>query len=150
MVSTQPDTSPAGFRADVEGLRAIAIVAVVCFHAHVPGITGGYIGVDVFFVISGFLITGMLYRDAAKSRIELARFYGARARRLLPAAGLVIVVTAVAVVVWLLSAAGTPADARGGRERVCTSRTTCSRCGGPTTSSGREIRRRSSISGRSE
>src|SRR5206468_2530291 len=76
----------AGFRADVEGLRAVAVLAVVVFHAGAPGVSGGFVGVDVFFVISGFLITGMLWREVAVTgTIGLARFYGARARRLLPA-----------------------------------------------------------------
>ena len=51
------------FRPDVEGLRAIAIALVVLFHAGVPGLTGGFVGVDVFFVISGFVITGLLLRE---------------------------------------------------------------------------------------
>jgi peptidoglycan/LPS O-acetylase OafA/YrhL len=54
-----------GFRPDIEGLRAVAVVAVVLFHAGVPGVGGGFIGVDVFFVISGFLITGMLWREVS-------------------------------------------------------------------------------------
>ncbi|MGY2063063.1 acyltransferase family protein, partial [Nocardia gipuzkoensis] len=85
-----------------EGLRAIAVVAVVLFHAGLGGISGGFAGVDVFFVISGFLITGMLWREVAGAgTIELARFYGARARRLLPAAGIVLVSTAVAAAALL-------------------------------------------------
>ncbi|MBV9513135.1 MAG: acyltransferase, partial [Mycobacteriaceae bacterium] len=88
------------FRPDIEGLRAVAVVAVVLFHAGIPGVSGGFVGVDVFFVISGFLITGLLWRDVeAHGRIRLGRFYGARARRLLPAAATVIVVTAVAATV---------------------------------------------------
>ena len=84
------------FRADVEGLRAVAVLAVVLFHAVVPDATGGFVGVDVFFVISGFLITGLLWREAGSDgRVRFARFYGARARRLLPAAVLVLVATAV-------------------------------------------------------
>jgi peptidoglycan/LPS O-acetylase OafA/YrhL len=91
-----------GYRGDVEGLRAVAILGVVLFHAGVPGITGGFAGVDVFFVISGFLITGMLVREAtASGRVRLARFYGARVRRLLPAGCTVLVVTAVASAVRL-------------------------------------------------
>ena len=70
-----------GFRLDIEGLRAIAILAVVLFHADMPGVGGGYIGVDVFFVISGFLITGLLWREAnTTGTVGLRRFYGARAR----------------------------------------------------------------------
>lgn len=86
----------AGFRPDIEGLRAVAVVAVVLFHADVPGVGGGYIGVDVFFVISGFLITGLLWREVSTAgTVRLRRFYGARARRLLPASATVGVVTAI-------------------------------------------------------
>ena len=90
------------FRSDIEGLRAVAVIAVVFFHAGVPGVGGGYIGVDVFFVVSGFLITGLLWREASTTgAVGLATFYGARARRLLPAAVTVIVATCVASVVLL-------------------------------------------------
>lgn len=85
------------FRGDIEGLRAVAVIAVVLFHAGVPGVGGGFIGVDVFFVVSGFLITGLLWREASSSgTVRLARFYGARARRLLPAAVTVLVATCAA------------------------------------------------------
>jgi peptidoglycan/LPS O-acetylase OafA/YrhL len=71
------------FRPDVEGLRAVAVLAVVLYHAEVPGLPGGFVGVDVFFVVSGFLITGLLWREAeVTGTVRLARFYGARARRL--------------------------------------------------------------------
>ena len=91
-----------GFRPDIEGLRAVAVIAVVLYHAGLPGVSGGYIGVDVFFVISGFLITGLLYREVtATSTVALGRFYGARARRLLPAAATVGVITALAAAVAL-------------------------------------------------
>lgn len=86
-----------GYRPDIEGLRTVAVVSVVLFHADVPGVGGGYIGVDVFFVISGFLITGLLWREAnTAGTVRLRNFYGARARRLLPASALVGVVIAVA------------------------------------------------------
>jgi peptidoglycan/LPS O-acetylase OafA/YrhL len=84
------------FRADIEGLRAVAVVAVVLFHASVPGLGGGYVGVDVFFVISGFLITGLLWREVSTSgSVRLRSFYGARARRLLPASAAVGIVTMI-------------------------------------------------------
>jgi peptidoglycan/LPS O-acetylase OafA/YrhL len=82
------------FRPDVEGLRAVAVVLVVLYHANVPRITGGYVGVDVFFVISGFVITGLLLRErAATGHTSILAFYGRRSRRIIPAAVLVIVVT---------------------------------------------------------
>jgi peptidoglycan/LPS O-acetylase OafA/YrhL len=85
-----------GFRPDIEGLRAVAVVAVVLFHAGLPGVAGGFVGVDVFFVISGFLITGLLWREVSSAgTVKLSRFYGARARRLLPASAVVGVVTAI-------------------------------------------------------
>lgn len=84
------------FRPDIQGLRAVAVLAVVLFHADLPGLGGGFVGVDVFFVISGFLITGLLWREAGTAgSISLRNFYGARARRLLPASALVGVVTMV-------------------------------------------------------
>ncbi|WP_239656449.1 acyltransferase family protein [Mycobacterium riyadhense] len=90
------------FRPDIEGLRAVAVVAVVLYHAGVPGVGGGYIGVDVFFVISGFLITGLLWREVTTTNtVALGRFCAARARRLLPAAATVGVVTAIAAAVVL-------------------------------------------------
>ena len=91
-----------GFRPDIEGLRAVAVLAVVLFHAGVPGVGGGFIGVDVFFVISGFLITGMLWREVSTTGgVRLGRFYGARARRLLPASATVGVVTAIGSAILL-------------------------------------------------
>jgi len=81
------------FRADLEGLRGIAVTLVVLFHAGLLGVVGGFIGVDAFFVISGFLITGLLARElSAGGRLDLAGFYGRRARRILPAATVAIVV----------------------------------------------------------
>jgi len=95
-------TSRKGFRPDIEGLRAVAVIAVVLYHAGIPGFGGGFIGVDVFFVISGFLITGLLWREVATTNtVALGRFYGARARRLLPAAATVGIATALVVAVVL-------------------------------------------------
>ena len=98
----RPDLSQKQFRTDIEGLRAVAVLAVVLFHAGVPGVGGGFIGVDVFFVVSGFLITGLLWREmTGTGTVEVARFYGARARRLLPAAATVLAVTAAGAAVLL-------------------------------------------------
>ncbi|MFC9556540.1 acyltransferase family protein [Rhodococcus sp. NPDC056960] len=91
-----------GFRPDIEGLRAVAVLAVVLFHVGVPGVAGGFAGVDIFFVVSGFLITGLLWRDVASTgRVRLTQFYGARARRLLPAGCVVLVATAIGAAVLL-------------------------------------------------
>jgi len=88
-------------RGDVEGLRAVAVVAVVLFHVGVPGVNGGYVGVDVFFVLSGFLITGLLLAEVRRTgRVSLSRFWARRARRLLPLATVVSLVTLAAS--WLL------------------------------------------------
>ena len=87
-------SSGPAYRAEIDGLRALAVVAVVLFHAGVPGLTGGFIGVDIFFVISGFLITLILLRDIEAGQFSLLRFYERRARRILPALFLVIAVTA--------------------------------------------------------
>ena len=79
------------FRADIQGLRAIAVVAVVLNHAGLPFVSGGYVGVDVFFVISGFLISSHLMRSLdADGRIHFAEFYARRARRILPASFVVL------------------------------------------------------------
>jgi peptidoglycan/LPS O-acetylase OafA/YrhL len=89
--------STARFRPEVEGLRAIAVVLVLLYHAKLGSVSGGYIGVDVFFVLSGFLITSLLMRELATSgTVSLAGFWARRARRLLPASGLVVVATLIA------------------------------------------------------
>ncbi len=72
-------------RPDIDGLRALAVMPVVLFHAELPGFAGGYVGVDVFFVISGFLITGMIHDGLGTGGWTLGGFYERRARRLLPA-----------------------------------------------------------------
>src|SRR5687768_7470007 len=82
------------FRSDIEGLRAVAVLLVVIYHAAPRLLPGGFIGVDVFFVISGYLITSLLMRElAATGRISVPGFYLRRAKRLLPASVLVVVLT---------------------------------------------------------
>ena len=99
MTAMQP-----GFRQDIQGLRALAVLLVILDHAKIGPFHGGFIGVDVFFVISGFLITGLLVSEAERNgRVSLIGFYARRARRILPAATLVIVVT-VGVALYFLSA----------------------------------------------
>lgn len=73
------------YRREIDGLRAVAVLPVILFHAGLPLLPGGYVGVDVFFVISGFLITTILITDLEKKRYSLAKFYERRARRILPA-----------------------------------------------------------------
>ncbi|HMC39406.1 MAG TPA: acyltransferase [Acidimicrobiales bacterium] len=82
------------FRPDVEGLRAVAVGTVVAYHAGIPGVTGGYVGVDVFFVISGYVITRLLLGQVdRRGRPRFGEFYARRARRILPAGGFVAVVS---------------------------------------------------------
>ena len=89
------------FRPDIQGLRSVAVILVVLYHCGVPGVAGGYVGVDVFFVISGFLITRQLMSEHRRSgTISLSGFYSRRIKRLLPSALTVILVTEVAARLW--------------------------------------------------
>jgi peptidoglycan/LPS O-acetylase OafA/YrhL len=98
--ATRPGTAPGPVaspppphREDVQGLRALAVLLVVADHAGAGALAGGFVGVDVFFVLSGFLITSLLVREvAARGRVSLAGFYARRARRILPAATVVVLV----------------------------------------------------------
>lgn len=98
-----PETKPSRkFRTDIQGLRALAVSMVVLFHLFPSKLTGGYIGVDIFFVISGFLITGHLLREVERTgTVKLTEFWARRIRRLLPAAFLVLIVSAIAALIWL-------------------------------------------------
>ena len=90
------------FRPDIEGMRAIAILLVVAAHFVVPGFIAGFVGVDIFFVISGYLITSILVREYEKTqKIDLAKFYANRLRRLLPALATMVIVSSCAAF-WLL------------------------------------------------
>lgn len=95
MTADRPRTTyRLGYRPDVEGLRAVAILLVVAAHANVAWLAGGYVGVDVFYVLSGYLITGLLVQEATTNgRIRFAVFYGRRLRRLLPTLLLMLAVT---------------------------------------------------------
>lgn len=104
MTLTRPETrSPSNlsepFRHDIQALRALAVVAVVLYHLWPNRITGGYVGVDIFFVISGYLITAHLLKEiVATGQLKLGQFWARRAKRLLPASLLVLVVTAIAII----------------------------------------------------
>lgn len=89
------------YRPDVDGLRAVAVIPVVFFHAHVPYLYGGFLGVDVFFVISGYLITGVIVEEIAERRFSIVNFYERRARRILPALFLVVASTILAAPFFL-------------------------------------------------
>lgn len=85
-----------GYRADIEGLRAVAILLVVACHARVPWLAGGFVGVDIFYVLSGYLITGLLVQEIRTTgQLRFANFYARRLRRLLPALLLMLAVTCV-------------------------------------------------------
>ncbi|NMO53856.1 acyltransferase [Actinoplanes sp. TBRC 11911] len=113
MTETKSDIRPAAethpaagqttrFRPDIEGLRAIAVLLIVLAHAGVPGIAGGALGVDVLFVLSGFLITASVLREVDRTgRLALPAFLGRRTRRILPAASLVVIVVVIAGYHWL-------------------------------------------------
>jgi len=88
------------YRPEIDGVRAIAVVSVILFHAGVPGFANGFVGVDVFFVISGFLITSLMLSDLQSGSFSLLRFYERRVRRIMPALLLVLAVSTVAA--WLI------------------------------------------------
>lgn len=94
-------TQSAGYRPYIDGLRAVAVTLVVLFHSGVPWLTGGFIGVDVFFVISGYLIGGILYGEMSTGKFTFAGFYGRRIRRIAPALICVVGISTLFALVWL-------------------------------------------------
>ncbi|MGC1237399.1 MAG: acyltransferase [Acidimicrobiales bacterium] len=97
-----PKDYRAEFRPDIQALRALAVALVVLYHADIPGVHGGFLGVDVFFVVSGFVITNVLLRErASKGTTSLPGFYARRIRRILPAATVVLIATVFATYHWL-------------------------------------------------
>lgn len=92
----------AHFRSDIEGLRAVAVLPILAFHLGVPGVGGGFVGVDVFFVISGFLLTGILLRSGERGAWSLAEFYRRRIVRILPALVAMLLIVLAVGLVWLL------------------------------------------------
>jgi peptidoglycan/LPS O-acetylase OafA/YrhL len=101
-IETPAATTEVKYRPDIDGLRAVAVMAVVLFHAGVPRISGGFVGVDVFFVISGYLITGLILNDMAHGRFSIVSFYERRARRILPALFAVLIVASIAAYALLM------------------------------------------------
>ena len=89
------------YRPDIDGLRTLAVVPVVLYHAGIAGFSGGFVGVDVFFVISGFLITGILLGDIEQNRFSIVEFYKRRIRRILPALLIVLALTTMAAWIFL-------------------------------------------------
>ncbi|MEF0941501.1 acyltransferase family protein [Rhizobium sp. BR 362] len=96
----QPTPGHLKYRADIDGLRALAILPVVLYHAGIPGFSGGFVGVDVFFVISGFLMASLISGEIARGDFSILRFYERRIRRIFPA--LFAVLAASSVAAWLL------------------------------------------------
>ena len=89
-------------RGDIQGLRAVAVLTVIAAHAGVPFLPGGFVGVDVFFVISGYLIASLLYREVLLTgKVSIGAFWARRARRILPAATLVTVMTVLFSLAWM-------------------------------------------------
>ena len=92
------------YRPEIDGLRAVAVISVVLFHARFPFAAGGFVGVDVFFVISGYLITTLIARELSDGAFRLSRFYERRARRILPA--LLFVVAVCVLLAWMFIDSG--------------------------------------------
>lgn len=89
-------------RREIDGLRALAVLPVILFHAGFAAFSGGFVGVDVFFVISGYLITGIILAEREAGRFSLLRFYERRARRILPALFVVVAATLMVAWCWLM------------------------------------------------
>jgi peptidoglycan/LPS O-acetylase OafA/YrhL len=100
MTDFQPHASGPRYRPDIDGLRALAILPVVLFHYRVPGFSGGFVGVDVFFVISGYLIAGLIYGEMHQGRFSILKFYERRIRRIFPA--LFAVLIAATAAAWFI------------------------------------------------
>jgi peptidoglycan/LPS O-acetylase OafA/YrhL len=90
------------YRPEVDGLRAVAVLAVVLYHADLGFVTGGFVGVDVFFVISGYLITSLIIKDVEREKFSIVAFWEKRARRILPASTVMVIVTLLIGWIFLL------------------------------------------------
>ena len=90
------------YRSEIDGLRALAVVPVILFHAKFQLFSGGYVGVDIFFVISGYLITTILINEIENKTFSIVNFYERRARRILPALFLVLMISIFFAWIWML------------------------------------------------
>src|SRR5579872_5611613 len=90
------------YRPDIDGLRAVAVLSVLAFHIGLKGIRGGFVGVDVFFVISGYLISSIVFSEIASSRYSVVGFYERRIRRIFPALFAMLAVSGVFAAIYLL------------------------------------------------
>jgi len=102
--TTNDKHEPIKYRPDIDGLRALAVLPVILFHLEPSWIPGGFVGVDIFFVISGFLITKIIWREAQEQRFTFARFYERRARRILPVLFTVLTVSSC-LALWMMTPA---------------------------------------------
>ena len=90
------------YRPDIDGLRAIAVLSVVFFHLTRSALPGGYLGVDMFFVLSGYLITSIIWREVQDGQFSVARFYDRRIRRIMPALLFLVLLATIAASILLL------------------------------------------------
>jgi peptidoglycan/LPS O-acetylase OafA/YrhL len=90
------------YRAEIDGLRALAVIPVMLFHAGFSAFSGGFVGVDIFFVISGYLITSIIIAELKEGRFSITRFYERRARRILPALFFVMLCCMPFAWAWML------------------------------------------------
>ena len=100
------------YRPDIDGLRALAVLPVVLYHYRLPGFSGGFVGVDIFFVISGFLITSLIHAEMGEGRFSILRFYERRIRRIFPAIFALLAVVTVLALVLLFPRTGSFLSAR--------------------------------------
>ena len=101
MKSATPEKLERSYRSDIDGIRSLAILSVVLYHAGVPGLTGGLTGVDIFFVLSGYLIGGHIFSELHSDRFSYLRFYQRRAKRILPAFFAVMIFTLAGVLLMV-------------------------------------------------
>jgi peptidoglycan/LPS O-acetylase OafA/YrhL len=92
------------YRKDIDGLRAVAVLAVIAFHTHFAAFPGGFVGVDVFFVISGYLIGSMILEEVARGEFSLLGFYERRLRRIFPALAVLMLVVSIPAYLYMLPA----------------------------------------------